>query len=194
MEQKYAGKEDLRVRRTRKMLQNALMEATIQRGFESVTVQDICDRAMVNRATFYRHYADKYDLIDQFMKEIYDMLDQAQNDTNADSPSAPAGLIRLLEHLHNHAHFYRAMLGPKGYAHFGERIRQYIEKRFQRSLPQDRFQSLPGRPPVSMLLRSLSNASLGAIEWWLEEDMPVSPEQMAVWSVQLGRAFFQDAF
>ena len=70
MAQKSQGKEDLRVRRTRKLLQTALMELTIQKGFETVTVKDICEQAMVNRATFYRHYADKYDLLDQYMEGL----------------------------------------------------------------------------------------------------------------------------
>lgn len=195
MVQKYEGIEDLRVRRTRKLLQTALIELTIQKGFDAVTVQDICDSAMVNRATFYRHYADKYDLLDQYMDEIYDLLDQTQGESNIEHPDAPpAGLVHLLEHLHSHATFYRAMLGPKGYANFGERIRLYMEKRFRRSLPANAAISTPGRPPVDMLLRCISSAGLGAIEWWLEKDMPVSAEQMATWSVQLSRAYLHDTY
>lgn len=57
--------EDLRVRRTRTTLQRALIELTVEKGFAAVTVRDICERAMVNRSTFYRHYIDKYDLLDQ---------------------------------------------------------------------------------------------------------------------------------
>ena len=123
--------EDLRVRRTRKLLLTALMELTIQKGFNSVTVKDICDNAMVNRATFYRHYTDKYDLLDQYMDELYELLDQSQGEPSFDrSDSPPAGLVRILEHLRGHADFYRAMLGPKGYPLFEERIRFYMEKRF----------------------------------------------------------------
>ncbi|MBZ0292889.1 MAG: TetR/AcrR family transcriptional regulator, partial [Anaerolineae bacterium] len=52
--------EDLRVRRTRKLLQQALIELTVERGFSEITVGDIAERAMGNRSTFYRHYLDKY--------------------------------------------------------------------------------------------------------------------------------------
>jgi AcrR family transcriptional regulator len=55
--------EDLRVRRTRKTLQEALIALTIEKGFAAVTVRDITERAMVNRSTFYRHYLDKYELL-----------------------------------------------------------------------------------------------------------------------------------
>lgn len=185
MAQKPEENEDLRIRRTRKLLQTALMELTIKNGFGSVTVKDICEYAMVNRATFYRHYADKYDLLDQYMDELYDLLDQSQTEQGFDSPVAsPAGLIRMLEHLRSHADFYRAMLGPQGYPVFAERIRFYIEKRFRRSLPVNPPAN-PGHPPLDMMIRSISSAGLGAILWWLENDMPVTSAQMAAWAVQI---------
>lgn len=191
MTQKSEGKEDLRVRRTRKLLQTALMELTIQKGFETVTVKDICEQAMVNRATFYRHYTDKYDLLDQYMEELYGLLDQSLDEQESDSLDVPpAGLVQMLEHLRSHADFYRAMLGPHGYPPFAERIRFYIEKRLRHSLPAQPVPSEPGRPPIGLLLRSISNAGLGAILWWLEKDMPVPPEQMATWAVQISTAIF----
>ena len=59
---------DPRVRRTRKLLQDALRALVHERPFSTITVQDIADRATVNRATFYAHYLDKYDLIASIFK------------------------------------------------------------------------------------------------------------------------------
>src|SRR6266545_2878599 len=73
MAQNKQQPEDLRVRRTRKLLTQALIELTIEKGFAALTVQDIADRAMVNRATFYRHYLDKHDLLDRYMNEVYEL-------------------------------------------------------------------------------------------------------------------------
>jgi AcrR family transcriptional regulator len=74
--QKLDGVEDLRVRRTRKLLQQALVEGTVEKGFVALTVRDITERAMVNRSTFYRDYLDKYDLLEQHLNEIYDVLEK----------------------------------------------------------------------------------------------------------------------
>ena len=188
MVQNSIANEDLRIQRTRRILLTALMELTIQKGFDSVTVKDICEYAMVNRSTFYRHYMDKYDLLKQYMDELYDLLDRSQGEPSFDSP--PAGLVRMLEHLRAHADFYRVMLGPKGYPLFAERIRFYIEKRFRRGLATDPVPSEPGRPPLDMMLRAISSAGLGAILWWLEKDMPVTSEQMATWAIQISKANF----
>jgi pimeloyl-ACP methyl ester carboxylesterase len=54
---------DLRIRRTHHFLQEAMIELITEKGFEAITVGDIAERAMINRATFYRHYQDKYDKV-----------------------------------------------------------------------------------------------------------------------------------
>jgi AcrR family transcriptional regulator len=68
-------KEDPRVIRTRGLLEGAFMEVVAEKGFQSVSVQDITDKAGVNRATFYAHFSDKYALLDhsirmQFRQEL----------------------------------------------------------------------------------------------------------------------------
>jgi|GEM_PF-1689591 len=54
---------DPRIRRTRQMLQSALLTLMQSRAFDEIAVQDIAEAATVNRATFYDHYTDKYDLL-----------------------------------------------------------------------------------------------------------------------------------
>ena len=68
-------KEDPRVTRTRGLLEQAFMEVVAKKGFQAVSVQDITDKAGVNRATFYAHFPDKYALLDhsirmQFRQEL----------------------------------------------------------------------------------------------------------------------------
>jgi AcrR family transcriptional regulator len=55
---------DPRVKRTRQLLQQSFVELLHERSFESITVLDIAERATLNRATFYAHFADKYALLD----------------------------------------------------------------------------------------------------------------------------------
>lgn len=63
-------KEDARIRRSKRDLRCALMELLKSTPFEKITVIEICDKAMLNKVTFYKHYADKYDLFDDCIKEI----------------------------------------------------------------------------------------------------------------------------
>ena len=56
-------KEDLRVVRTKKLLTDSLKNLLQEKSFDKITVNDICERAMVHRATFYNHFNDKTDLV-----------------------------------------------------------------------------------------------------------------------------------
>lgn len=67
-------KEDLRIVRTRALLCKALMELLEEMPFEKITVQDICNKALVHRATFYNHFEDKEHLLEYMIDEIKEEL------------------------------------------------------------------------------------------------------------------------
>ncbi len=64
-------KLDPRVRRTRQLLEQAFLELLGERDFQSISVQEVTQRAQVNRATFYAHFEDKYDLLDYSIRESF---------------------------------------------------------------------------------------------------------------------------
>src|SRR5512139_1794167 len=65
------GKLDPRVKRTRELIQRSFMEIVDEKGFNSLSVQDITARAGINRATFYAHFPDKYALLDYAIGEMF---------------------------------------------------------------------------------------------------------------------------
>ncbi|MEW5831033.1 MAG: helix-turn-helix domain-containing protein, partial [Chloroflexota bacterium] len=62
---------DPRVKRTRNLLEQAFMEVVAEKGFQAVSVQDIAERAGINRATFYAHFPDKYALLDHSIRQMF---------------------------------------------------------------------------------------------------------------------------
>lgn len=69
-------KADPRVKRTRRLLQQAMNDLMHEKSFSDITVQDITARADVNRATFYAHFVDKYDLVNAIIRDRFQaMLD-----------------------------------------------------------------------------------------------------------------------
>jgi AcrR family transcriptional regulator len=62
---------DPRVKRTRKLLQDALLELLAEKSFDAITVQDIAERSTINRATFYAHFVDKYELFASYSREWF---------------------------------------------------------------------------------------------------------------------------
>jgi len=69
--QREAKSIDPRVKRTRKLLQQALMDLLQEKSFAGIRIQDITERATVNRATFYAHFPDKYMLLDAMLRELF---------------------------------------------------------------------------------------------------------------------------
>jgi AcrR family transcriptional regulator len=181
---------DPRVRRTRQLLRNALIELIPELGYENIRIQDITDRATLNRATFYLHYRDKEDLLDRGFDEIWEEL-TVENPL----PVKEGGYLSLdgtmltilsdFKHLRKYADFYRVMMGRHGMAHFIHRMQDHVYK-----TTKNRLLSIVGDPPdsplpIGMVLHYISSAYVGLMHWWLEHDMPYEPEEIARMIVQL---------
>ncbi len=68
---KEVKRTDPRILRTRKLLEQAFILLMDEKGFQEMTIQDITERATVNRATFYAHFEDKYDMLDSFIRQYF---------------------------------------------------------------------------------------------------------------------------
>lgn len=181
--QKLAVVEDLRVRRTRKLLQQALIEGSLKKGFAALTVRDITEFAMVNRSTFYRHYLDKYDLLEHHIQELYEALGMGEEITEKD---CFARLVETLRQLQQFSEFYRVVLGAQADTFLSQSFCQQTQQRFltyfQQTFPAA---TAPGAPPLELKFTTLASAGYGALTWWLAQEQPSPPEQFALWLQQL---------
>ena len=112
---------NLRVRRMQKLLREALLDLIEERGFDALTVSEIIQRAMVSRTAFYRHYQDKYDLVEQIFEEAMSTLLHAVGDMGAERP--PEIWVKFFEHIAEYDRLYRALLGSKGSPWFVRKMR-----------------------------------------------------------------------
>ncbi|MEZ4669414.1 MAG: TetR/AcrR family transcriptional regulator [Anaerolineae bacterium] len=139
----------------------------MEKGFEAVTVRDITERAMVNRSTFYRHYLDKYDLLDQYLDtlqaKVAEAAQQAEEAGSMSADAVPAGLLMLIKHVQEYAAFYRVVLGKGGDQKIVQRFRQFSEARLRFMFERQSEPSDPKAPPIEMRMRCVSFAGIGAI-------------------------------
>src|ERR1700686_3332021 len=112
---------NLRVKRTQKLLREALIELIEERGFEALTIGELTSRAMVSRAAFYRNYQDKYDLVEQIFEEAMSALLNAVGDLGREHP--PEIWVTFFEHIAQYERLYRALLGRKGSPWFVMKMR-----------------------------------------------------------------------
>lgn len=173
---------DLRVRRTRKLLRDALVALIAEHGYEALHVNDIADRAMINRATFYRHYADKHELLARCMDDVYDDLvarthPPPRTPEEIDLDAGRENMRLMFEHVAENAEFYKVMLGA---GPFRARIHEYLEAvlRGRWEVAQSAY-ATPPRVPPPMVIAYTAAALIGLIAWWVERGCEQPPAQMA---------------
>lgn len=213
---------DLRVRRTQKLLREALIALIEERGFDAITVGEIAERAMVSRAAFYRHYQDKYDLVENIFEEMVaevthglDPLRRSVVDrlgshlpTNTwaelferapEAQATPEAWIKMFDHFAQYERLYRALLGKKGSSWFVTRMRTFLA-----DMLSTRLQELVGalkKPHIAekrvfangFLPHLISAQFIESVTWWLEQERPYSSRQIATYSYHLMRSALREA-
>ncbi len=126
-------KIDLRIRRTKKSIRDAFFELISEKGFDSVTVKDITDRALISRNTFYLHYEDKFDLLNkisnELMRKVYlrvskDLLKVKNLDFTIDCTAML--LISIQRVIDEDRELYRLLLTDPGTVVFADKIEKTI--------------------------------------------------------------------
>ena len=163
---------DLRIRRTLTNIRNAFLELVVEIGFDNLSVQALCERAVINRATFYRHYRDKYDLAERLLDVLFQFKPTPETD-----PLAQA--VELFEHVGQYAAFYRAAVGRGGIPQFRERIQAEIEAGLTEGLNINSAREGDYIVPSVLTIRYMAAAQAGFVQWWLENDQPFPAEEAA---------------
>lgn len=172
---------DRRVRRTRNALAQALLALMQERDFESITIQDITDRADLNRATFYLHYGSKEELLTDSLEAMFDDLVQRFENTTAVTPiwQDTTAVLAVFQHVADHAALYKVLLSDRGQSHVIYRIIDYIadfgQQRVARHLPPGLRLGLP----VQIVSHHAAGSLIAVVSWWVQNNLPYSAEFMA---------------
>ncbi len=186
---------DRRVRRTKRALQDALISLILEKGYDSVTIEDITDRADLGRTTFYLHFRDKEELLmraidaigEDFIEKHAALLDE--NDSNQSALQKLSVNLdeRILYHIFDHARqnadLYKVMLRGEGSAKASKRMSDII-----RSETVKRLENLPNletKVPLEIFALFFSGTLIEMVTWWLENDQPYSVEQMVTYFQQM---------
>lgn len=192
--------ENLRVKRMKMLLREALVALVEERGFDALTVGALTERAMVSRAAFYRNYRDKYDLVEQIFEEAMSPLLSAIGEFGREHPTDV--WIRFFEHVNRYDRLYRALLGKKGSPWFVRKMRTRLVELIKEhgSLEDRRDPGMlehPAHPvhPFSDLFvpNLVATMVVEAITWWLEQEQRYTPGVMATKTALLASAMFQEA-
>jgi AcrR family transcriptional regulator len=170
--------EDIRVRRTRRMLHQALLELTAERGYEAITVQDVLARAEIARSTFYAHFRDKDDLLLAGFKEMSGYLpDSLFNLPQPATDACPPFGVVLFRHVGERRQLARALISSSSGRIVSDHLRNLIvvaARKWLSGLPEP----APGAVPTELVVQHVASALFGLLVWWVDHDFPHTEEAM----------------
>ncbi len=171
---------DRRKQRTRRYLGQSLQELIVEKSYDAITIQDITDRADLNRATFYLHYTSKEKLLVDFLELQFDELvqrieEETQGDVHRDL-TISAKIV--FEHAAEYVDLYKVLLGANGQGVVMHGILDYIARYDEEWLAEE-FADTAVSIPIPILARHFAGSLFSCVTWWLENDMPYSIDEMA---------------
>lgn len=127
-------KEDRRVRRTKKLLAQALMELLQQKQVNEITVKELTDLADMNRGTFYLYYRDIFDMMEKTEAEMFSRLDNiaALHEHDDVKHHAKPLLMDLFSFIRENQEMCRVLLSPHGDMNFLHGLYEFIREKTRR--------------------------------------------------------------
>ena len=170
-------KTDARVRRTRDALGDALVALMQEKPFDTITVQDVLDRANVSRSTFYSHYSDKDDLLMSDAEEFFEMISMAlsQHDDKSDRVFP---VQEFFTHLADVQPFFKALVKSGKFQENMELARGHFARGIERRLAElPRSRAIPPHE-LPAIAFTHAGALLSLLTWWLDRGMRETPAEM----------------
>jgi AcrR family transcriptional regulator len=166
--------EDRRIRRTKKLIWEALLTLLQEHTFASTSVRAICEQAMVHRATFYSHFTDKYALLEYGMQ---DAVQTIVKDLQWNEPiqKREAFLLSMLEYMRTHQRLFSLLL----YEEFSKRFLRRFVMSFEREFTRPEGPMKQMAIPPSILAQFYAGAVLHVLIWWVEQEMRLPSKELA---------------
>ena len=172
------SKEDPRVRKTRRLLRDALVSLMLEKDYASVSIKEITKRADVAYITFFRHFESidhlLMEVLDEGLAELQGYIETLAKHSETSALETEGRLI--FEYIEQKADLFRILFKSQSVARVRKKVVQNIATIFQKScIPLARS----GNPlTIAITSNHIATSLLSLIEWWLDNNMKPAPAQM----------------
>lgn len=173
--------------KTKKLLGDTLVRLMSEKDFDKISVKDLTDQLDINRGTFYLHFKDKYDLLEQkeneVLEEFSDILNKALQELHTDFilPSNKEVLLNIFicvyTYIKENSNFMKVVLGANGDLNFQMKVKTFIENSLVQSISINNDSE---KMPIKYIAPFASSAQLGIMQKWLKSGMKETPEELAL--------------
>ena len=184
---------DRRIQRTRQLIQDSLMELILEKGYDTLTVQDIIDRANVGRSTFYVHFPGKEELLLSVFDHLIQEFEKHLMIASAGNNNPWMLGLSMLQHAQSQRALYKALAGKQG----GNIALLHIQKYLSNLLLEHMKVQLANQknsPPAEIVAHYISSTFISLLTWWLDTDSTYSAEEMNEFYLRLVQPGIEELF
>ena len=157
--------QDRRILKTKTALRDAMLALMVPRGWDEMTIQEICDKANVGRSTFYLHYQSKDDLLLEGMNDLRDTISAQTVETEAADFHFLSG---LLDHMDQQREVFKAVIGRRSGHGVARRFKKMVFQLIEIELKKQQHPAVKN-PWVAMFV---AGGIVEAMAWWVEASEP----------------------
>ena len=186
-----AKKMDIRVVRTRQNIIRAFVDLANEEGIDAVTVQQIADRAMINRATFYAHFTDKDDLYEQVFRLAMGTFSPLRapelfRHGHIQADLVTTRLAGVFKEVKRQREIFLLILNNTNSTKLLDQLKQMLKSNIAGVLLKLGIRR-NSNVPSELVLTYLVSTFIGVLQWWLRTDTKMSARQLAKLYVELMR-------
>jgi AcrR family transcriptional regulator len=161
------------------MLHHALLHLILEKTYEAISVEDICESANIGRSTFYAHFTSKDDLKRSSLEHLRrQLLDRYRTSAAARPGAGPLAFsLVMFEHAHDHMHLSRALVGSKGSGIALDIVRQTLCEFLQGELETAEDKDANG-VPRELVVQHVVGAYIAVLTWWLDGGAKLPPQRI----------------
>ena len=175
-------KIDNRIKRTKRLLKQGVTKLILQKSIKKISVRELTDLVEINRGTFYLHYKDIYDLVEQIENELCEEFDEVLVKSLAESNGDELKVFRdFCYFLDENRDICYALLSDNGDINFLLKMRAIISRRCYSNVPKDYIKSY-GKNDYIYIISYFESGTVGILRYWLsdESDSRKSSEEIAL--------------
>lgn len=184
-------KQDRRVKRTKMLMRDALIALMQEKPFSKITAKDITDRADLNRATFYLHYNDVFDLLDELENEVLEgfanMLEEAE--IRQDEAWGFPLIGHICDYIVENPDLCRCLLLNPRSVRLANKMAEIMKQKGQKVRQEMGLEVEMHK--ADYIHQFITYGAMGMVQQWLVEGMPLSKEEMVELTEKMIRPIFQ---
>ncbi len=187
---------DLRIQKTYMALTSTFFELLEEKRFEDITVNELCDRAMIRRATFYKHFGDKYELFTFIIREIQAEFDKEIADSlDTDMPIDFYITIvrRVIQFFTEKERLIQSVLKSECFPSLLRIFSEQVEFDIHQKLKENAEKGYKLIADPEVMAHFFTGAILETLQWWLTHKKPISMESVEKQIVDMMKAVYLSA-